>query len=143
MGKGHGRLWYQLRHLGSYFHNLVHAVKHIINLPAPGQFPVDGLTDNFLIIFHHVCLDRKTVHRRLLQHAHITDADQAHMKRPRNWGGRQRQHIHIFLQLLDFLLVGYAKPLLLVNHQKPQILKFHILGKNAVGTNHNIHQAAL
>ena len=61
------------------------------------------------------------------------------MKCSWNRGSRQRQHINIFFQLLDFLFMGNAKALLLINDQKPQISVFHILGKHSVGSDHNIH----
>ena len=51
------------------------------------------------------------VHGRLFQHAHIPNSNQAHMEGSGNRSGRQRQHIHIFLHLLDFFLMRYSKPL--------------------------------
>ena len=143
MGKGHVRLRHQPGNPGSHFHNLIHPVEHIIHLPFPGQLPIDGFPHNFFIIFHHVSLYGHTVHGRLLQHAHVPDANQAHMEGPGNRGGRQGKHIHIFLHLLDFFFMSHAKPLLLVNNQKTQILKYHVFGKYPVGANHNIHHAPL
>ena len=40
---------------------------------------------------------------------------------------RQRQNIHIFPELLDLLLVGHAETLLLIDDEKPKILKLYIL----------------
>ena len=94
-------------------------------------------------MLHDIGLDRDTVHRRLLQHAHIADAYQTHMKGPRDRRCRQSQHIHVFLHLLDLFLVGHTEALLLINDQEPQIFEFHILRKNPVRTDDNIHLTLL
>ena len=139
VGVHHRGIRYQLLHMVGNFLNILHAVVYIVNLTAPGQLAVHRLTDHLIVVLHDIGLDRDTVHRRLLQHAHIADAHQTHMKGPRDRCCRQSQHIHIFLHLLDLLLVNHTKTLLLVNDQKPKILKLHILGKNTVGANHNVH----
>ena len=51
------------------------------------------------------------------------------MQRPWNRRRRQGQHIHVRLQLLDLFLMGHAKALLLIDHQKSKILILHILVK--------------
>ena len=61
------------------------------------------------------------------------------MQSPRNWRRRQSQHIHVRLELLDLLLVGYAKALLLVHHKKSQILEIHILGQDPMCSDYNVH----
>ena len=65
------------------------------------------------------------------------------MQGPRNRCRRKRQYIHVPLHLLDLLLVGHTKALLLIYDQKPQILEGNILGQKPVGTNDNIHFAPL
>ena len=65
------------------------------------------------------------------------------MKGPRDRCCRQSQHIHVFLHLLDLFLVGHTEALLLINDQEPQIFEFHILRKNPVRTDDNIHLALL
>ena len=62
------------------------------------------------------------------------------MKGTRDWCCRKRQHIYIFLQLLDLLLVLDTKALFLVNDQKPQIFEFHIITEHPMGTDNNIYQ---
>ena len=61
------------------------------------------------------------------------------MQRSRNRCGRERQDIHAALQCLDLLLVSHSKTLFLIHHQKAQILKTYILGKDPVCPNQDIH----
>ena len=58
-----------------------------------------------------------------------------------NGRGRQSQHVHVLLHLLDLLLVGHAKALLLVHDQKAEVPELHILGQDPVGADHNVHHA--
>ena len=111
----HVRLRHKLRNLRRNIGDLAHSVVYKIRLPAARQFPGDCLPHQFLIVLHHVCLDGHTVHRRLFQHTHIPDADEAHVQRPRNRRRGQCENIDVGLQLLDFLLVRHAKTLLLVD----------------------------
>ena len=90
----------------------------------PGGKP--RFTDSLLIIFHYICLDWHSVHRRLLQNTHISDSNQTHMQR--TWDRRccERQYIHIFLQLFNLLFMRNSKALLFINDQKTKILKLDI-----------------
>ena len=58
-----------------------------------------------------------------------------------NGRGRERQHVHGLLHLLDGLLVGHAEALLLVHHQQAQILELHVLGQQPVGAHDHVHVA--
>ena len=127
VGKGHRRLRHQCRDMVRDLIDSLDPVIHIVHLSAPGQLPVDGLPHHLVIIFHYIGLDRHPVHRRLLQNAHISDPDQAHMEGSGNRRRRQRQNVHVLLHLLDLFLMGHAEPLLLVDDQESQALKFHIL----------------
>ena len=63
------------------------------------------------------------------------------MERSGNGSGSQGEYVHIFLQLLDLLLVGHPEPLFLVDNQQSQIFKHHILGQYPVGSDENVHHA--
>ena len=76
--------------------NIVHPIVDIVDLSAPGHFPDNGLSHQFVIVFADKSLDRQSVIGGLLQHAHIPDTDQAHMQCPGNGGCRQGQHVHVF-----------------------------------------------
>ena len=139
MGKIHPCVRHQLGNPKGNLINICNPVIDIINLAAPSQLSSDSFPDSLLIILHHISLDRHTIHRRLLQHTHVTDSNHTHMKGSWNGCRSQSQNINILFQLLDFLLVGNAETLFLVNDQKPQILILHILGKNSVSTDHNVY----
>ena len=123
--------------------NVVHAIVYIIYLSAPSQLPMDRLTHHLIIIFHYIGLDRDTVDRRLLQHTHVADADQAHVERSGDRSRRKCQYVHVLLQLLDLFLMGNSESLLLVNDKKSQILKLNILRQDPMSSDHNIHKALL
>ncbi len=129
MGIGHPGLRRQGLNLRSRFRNVVDAIVYKIHLTAPGQLPADGLAHQLLVVLHHIGLHRNPVDGRLLQHRHIPDSHQRHVKRPGNGRRRQSQHIHVLLQALDPFLVGHAEALFLVHDQKSQILVLHVLGQ--------------
>ena len=97
MSKIHPCIRHQLRNTQGNICNIRHSIINIINLSASAQFPVDSLSDCLFIIFHNICLDRHSVHRRLLQDTHIPDSDQAHMKSTGNGRCSQCKDIHILL----------------------------------------------
>ena len=97
MSKIHPCVRHQLRNTQGNICNIRHSIINIINLSASAQFPVDSLSDCLFIIFHNICLDRHSVHRRLLQDTHIPDSDQAHMKSTGNGRCSQCKEIHILL----------------------------------------------
>ena len=88
---------------------------------------MDRLADHLVVVLHDIGLDRNTVHRRLLENAHVADPDKAHMQRSRDRCRRQGQNVHILLHLLDLFLMSHTEPLLLINDQKSKVLKLHIL----------------
>ena len=139
MGEIHPCLGEQFRQSERHFRDIVHPVIYIIDLPASSEFPAYRLPHGLLVIFHYICLNGHTVHRRFLQNTHIPDPDQTHMKSPGNRSRCEREDVHILFQLLDLFLVGDAEALFLVNDQKPQILIFHIFGQYPVRADHHIH----
>ena len=84
VGVDHRGIRHQLLHMVRHLLNVFHTVVYIINLAAPGQFPVHSLADHLIVVFHNIGLDGHTIHRRLLQHAHVADSHQAHMKGSRD-----------------------------------------------------------
>ena len=128
MCKGHICLRHQLLYGHGYICNGIYPVIDIVYLSPSGQLPNDGLPYHFLIVFTDIGLDGQTFTRRLFQNAHVPDSYQTHMEGSGNGCSRQRKHIHILFHLLDFFLMPYTKPLLLIHNQKPQILEFQIFG---------------
>ncbi len=141
VGIGHSRLRHQRCNLCRHIRNIVHTIVYIIHLPASGQLSGDGLPHQLVIIFTHKRLNGLPVSRGFLQNAHISNPNEAHVKGPWNRCGRQRQHIHIFFQLLNLLLMRHTEPLLLINNQQSQVLKLYIRRQNPVGADNDIHLA--
>ena len=96
MGVCHVGFRHKLCDLCCDIRNIVHPVVDIVDLSAPGHFPDNSLSDQFIVVFADKGLDRQSVIGGLLQHAHIPDTDQAHMQCPGNGGCRQGQHVHVF-----------------------------------------------
>ena len=140
MGKSHHRFRHQFLDLGGHLINIADPVVDIVNLPGAGQFPYDCLSHHLVIVLADKSLDGDTLSRCLLQNTHVTDTHKAHVEGSGDGGCRQCQHIHILFHLLDFLLVGDPKPLLLVHNEQSQIFELHILGKHPVGADKNVHK---
>ncbi len=59
--KFHRRLRHKRRHLCRHIRNLVHAVKHVVHLPASCKLPGDGFPYHFFVVFHYIGLDWQAV----------------------------------------------------------------------------------
>ena len=97
MGKSNYCIRHQLLDSCRYLINIYYPVIYIIHLAFSCQLPVNGFPDHFLIIFHYISLDRRTVYRRLLQYAHIPDPRKAHVQCSWNRSCGQSHNIYIFL----------------------------------------------
>ena len=120
----------------------VHPVVEVVHLPAPLQLPAHGVGQHRPVVLQHVGLHRLAAGGGLLDGGHIPDAAQGHVQRPGDGGGGQGEHVHLLGHFLQPLLVGDAEPLLLVHHQKPQVLEPHVLLQQAVGADEHVHRAA-
>ena len=105
---------------GRQFLNLV--VKEE-NLSSTVEFVVDDALYLILVEEDYFSLCGNPVRGRGVDDRKIPCTQKRKLESPRNRCRSQRQHIHVFLHLLDLFLVGHAKALLLVNDQKTQILK--------------------
>ena len=79
---------------GSFFY-IDDPVVQVINLAAPGKFPVYRVAHKFGVIFHDICLHRLAFQRRLLEHAHVAYAGEAHMQSPGYRGRRQGKDVYV------------------------------------------------
>ena len=125
--------------LRCHFSYILDTVIDIVHLSLAGNFSFDCLPDHLIILLHHIGLDRHPVNWCFFQHTHVTDSDQTHMKRSGNRCCRKCQNINIFLQLFDLFFMLYSKTLFLINDQKSQIFKCHILTQYPVGSDDNIN----
>ena len=115
-----------------------HAIIKEINLTVAGNLAQDGVAHQAFVIVHHIGLHGDALLGRGFQQAHIAHAHHAHVQRARDGRGAEGEHIHALFQVFDALLVRYAKALLLVDNQQPQILKLHILAQQPVGAHQDI-----
>ncbi len=141
VGKGDPGLRHELLELRSDKVDVVDRVVDIVDLTAPAELSEDGLPHELIVVLHDVGLDRLPVLGCLLKDAHVPDADKAHVECARDRGRRQRQHVHVFAQLFDLLLVTHAKALLLIDDEKSQVLELHPVGEELVGSDHDVYRA--
>ena len=141
MGHGDGQLRHPPFHSGCALIDGLHPVMQVIHLAAPLDFPTDGVVQNSLVVLQHKGLDRISVGRRRFDGGHIPNAGQGHVQRPGNGGGGQGEDIHPLGDFLQPLFMRHAKTLLLVHHQKAQILELDALLQELMGSNDHIQGA--
>ena len=112
--------------------NSVNPVKEIIDLTSARKLAFDCLADYKLVIFHHICFNRVSVARRLIDYTHIPDTAQRHMKRSRYRRGGKRQNIDIVAHFLDFFFMTYTKTLFFIYNQKSKLVKLYSLAEKLV-----------
>ena len=117
----------------------LHPVVEVEHLPAPLQLPAHGVGQEAPVVLQHIGLHRLAVGGGLLQGGHVPDAAEGHVQRPGDRGGRQSEHVHLLEGLLQLLLVLHPEALLLVHHEKPQVLEAHILVEQPVGADEDVH----
>ncbi len=123
-------------------HRLVdgaHPVAHIVHLTAPGQLVANGRAHHVGIPLSHVHLHRAPLVGRREDERHIAHARQRHLHGARNGRGRQREHVDGLAQVLQLLFVLHAEALLLVDDDKPQIVRIHIAREQPVGAHEHLH----
>ena len=122
-----------------YIGNCRYVIVYNIDLAASCDLPGDCFPDSLITVLHDISLDRQTVLWSLLQNAHIADPRKAHVQCPGDRSCRQCEDIHILAHFLDLFLVGHAEALLLIDDEKAQVFKLHILGQQPVGPDDDIH----
>ena len=70
--------------------------------------------------------------RGSLHGAHITNANQGHVKSAGNRSSAQGKDVHLSPQLLEPFLVSDAKSLLLINDHQPEVLEGNVLLNEAM-----------
>ena len=106
---------------------------HPEHLALTEQLAPDRLDRDPLVVAADVREDRLAVGRRRVEQRQVADADEAHLERPRDRRGAQRQHVDVRLELLHRLLVLHAEALLLVDDEQAEVLELHALRQQAVG----------
>ena len=120
-----------------------HAVVHEKHLPATIQLAQDRIAHDALVVLGNIRANGQAFFRRGLNRAHIARAGKRQIQRTWNRRSGQRQHIHLLLELFEFFLVHHAEPLFLVNDQQTQVFELHVVRKQAVCADDDIHRAGL
>ena len=94
-------------------------------------------------MFEHVGLDGLSVHRRLLEHAHIAQTAHRHIQCTGDWRSRECEHVHVFDELLEALLLLNTEALFLVDDRKPKVAELDVLLNEPVCADDHIDLAAL
>ena len=113
-------------YLPKTFFNLAHrryAVVEKEHLSAARKFRLDRTSDDHIAVAHYNGFDRDALARRRTQKRQIPRARHRHVKSPRYRRRRKGKNVRSRPQALQKLLVPYAEALLLVDYDKPQILK--------------------
>ena len=112
-----------------------------VNLPASADFVAHGVAHNLFVEGRKRGFDGLAVGRRSRNCGQVTGAHQAELKRSGNRRGRQGQSVDVRFERLELVLHRYAKLLLLVNHQQPQILELHTFADQRMGADQDVHCA--
>ena len=132
------------RHAQHALHGLVdglHAVRHVVDLPATGEFQAHGRAHDVLVPLSHMHLHGDTADGRRLDERHVAHAAHGHLHRARNRRCRKGQHVNLLTQVLEVLLVLHAKALLLIDDDKPQVAWVNVARKESMGTHKHLHRA--
>ncbi len=121
--------------------NAVHAIVDEIHLAAARDLLLDGGSDQIVAIVRHHGVDGQAILGRRFDHRHIAQAGQRHVQRARNRRGAHGEHVDVVLELFDALFVPNAEALLFVHHQQAEILEYHVLRKDAMRADDDVHFA--
>ena len=105
----------------------LHAVVHVVDLPAAGKLAPDGVGDDAPVMLEDVGLHRLAVDGRDLDGGHVANARERHVERAGNGRCRERQRVDLAGKLLELFLVRHAEALLLVDDEEPQVLEVQAL----------------
>ncbi len=86
-------------------------------------------------------MNREAIARRRFDHAHIAQADERHVQRAGYGSGGHGEHVDIFADFLEALFVRHAEALLFIHDEQAQIVKLHVLGKQAMRSDDHVHFA--
>ena len=141
-----------VRHHGFYFRHIFFeegirvgevrdARAHIKALAAAIALAQQRFADHHRIKRRDESAHSQPVHRRRRDEGQFPHTGERQLQGARNGRRRQRQHMHVRLELLELFLVGHAKALFLVHNQQAQILEPDRLGQERMGTHDNVQIA--
>ena len=120
---------------------IVDARHHVERLAAAITLAQQRLADHQGIVRGDEGADREAVDRRRSDDRELAHAGQRQLQRARDRRGRQRQHMHLGAQLLQPLLVGDAKMLLLVDDDEAEVAELDGLAEQRMGADNDVDRA--
>jgi hypothetical protein len=111
------------------------------DLAAAEAFALDRLAQDEAVPGHDEGADGQAIHRRRRDHAHLAHAGERQLQGARDGRGRQRQHVHAGLKLLQALLVLHAEVLLLIHDDEAEIGELDRLAQQRMGADHDVDRA--
>ena len=122
---------------------LFNAVVDKEDLTVTRELKVDGFGDDVVVEGAHCGEDGIAVGGRCGQGAQVAGAHQRELQRARDGRGAHRQRVDVDLHLLEFVLDGDAKLLLLIDDQQAQVMELHRLADEFVGADEDVDFALL
>jgi hypothetical protein len=123
MRDGESALWHRLGEERRLHCQQVDTVIHVQDLPSSRKLGTDPLGNQNIVPRAYVGQDRQPPGRRRGEQRHVADPAHAHVHCARDWRRREGEHVNRRRTRLPHLLLGHAKPLLLVHDEKPQVLE--------------------
>ncbi len=111
------------------------------HLPAPVRLTQNCLTNCVVLLLRHERCDGHTLLRWGVDAAHIADAEQGHVERPRDGRGGHGEDVHRCAHLPQVFLVADAKALLFIDDDEPEIAEAHISGEQSVRADDDVDLA--
>ena len=111
----HARLGRGLVHARHGVIDGLDAVGHVVHLTAAAHLQANRRAHHIGVVLPHVHDHGTTPGRRRGDQAHVAHAARGHLHGSRNRRCRKREHVNLLAQVLELLLVLYAKALLLVD----------------------------
>ena len=110
-------------------------------LAAAEALALDSLAHHHAVERRDVGAHRQPVDRRGRDQAHLPHPRQRQLQRARYGRGRQGQHMHVGLQLLQLFFVRHAEMLFLIDHQQAKVGELDPFGQQRVGTDDDVDVA--
>ena len=126
MSRAHAGLRHQFLYPVRHAVDSAHAVIYNVDLATASKLPLYCIRYQLVVLLHYVGLHGVAVLRRLLYNGHVAHAYQAHVQSPGDGCRGQGKHVHVLAELLYGFLVLHAEALLLVYHEQPKVLEFHV-----------------
>src|SRR5215217_7836113 len=101
-------------------------------------FIIDRIADGIFIEAHYLRMYWLTVGGRRIHNAQIARTHQRELQCTWDWCRSKGQRIYISFALPQFFFCRYAKFLLFVNDQYPQVFKLYLFTDQRMGTDNDI-----